>query len=123
VSKPILVWHSCGDNYGYRIPWGELMANHIWPWGDDLNTVLPDQDYISLCNRKLIDFYRSQRSDFQGLDDADALLKLELAADGCVGALLIEDYVQHEVIDVPRLIRAIKSKAGVPDGVRVPTWD
>jgi hypothetical protein len=121
MNKPILVWHSCGDNYGYRIPWGELMANGIWPWGDDLQRVMPNQQFVLLCDRAFVDYYCKVHPYLLQKSDAEKQSAIASGVNGSAGVLIVDNFFKQGVLDTYALIVAIKALATSVIAPRTPT--
>jgi hypothetical protein len=88
MITPIAVWHCCGDVYGYQIDWPKLMAVGIWPWGLDLAKIYPQQRFVVIGTRDIVDDY--------GWDDARI-----------IGKHRIEDFVTDGKVDNERLAKRL----------------
>lgn len=109
MGMPAVVWHSCGNNFGYRIPWAELMASGIWPWGADMHLLYPRQKFIWLVCRKVLARYDLRVGQVNPAYDINVPV-------GCVHVECIEYFVNHGTLDMPALIaQLLKAWSAVAD--------
>jgi hypothetical protein len=102
VETPVIVWHSCGAEFGYRIQWPELMASGIWPWGADMRKLYPEQKYIWLVTREIMSRDRLSRG------PVDHSAHHATLPEFCVCIVCIEDFLLYGAINTVSLISYLR---------------